>query len=120
MLNDLISEEQGCSNLKKTFGVQGIPQCSVSMSFYLLLALQKTGMLDAADKMWDMWRKMLENNMTTCVENYTDERSDCHAWGAVILYALPAVYLGILPTKPGFAEYGQKKDLGRLLQRRRG
>ena len=114
VLNDLVSEEQGRSNLKKTFGVQGIPQCSVSMSFYLLLALQKTGMLDAADKMWDMWRKMLENNMTTCVENFTDERSDCHAWGAVILYALPAVYLGIRPTKPGFAEYEQKKDLGHI------
>ena len=114
VLNDLVSDEQGRKNLEKTFGKEGIPQCSVSMSFYLLLALKKTGMLAEADRMWDMWRTMLENNMTTCVENFTDQRSDCHAWGSVILYALPAVYLGIRPTKPGFAEYERNTDLGHL------
>lgn len=81
---------------------------------YLLLAFKEVGWLEKADKMWDMWRHMVENNLTTCVENTTDERSDCHAWGALILYALPAVYLGIRPTKPGFAEYEQKPDLGHL------
>ena len=71
-------------------------------------------MLERADQMWDMWRKMLDNQMTTCVENSTDERSDCHAWGALILYALPALYLGIRPIRPGFAEYRQSTDLGHL------
>lgn len=114
ILNDLLPEEQGRRNLENTFHKNGIPQCSVSMSFYLLLALKKVGMLEKADTMWDLWRTMLENHMTTCVENFTDQRSDCHAWGALILYALPAVYLGIRPTKPGFAEYEQKPDLGHL------
>lgn len=114
ILNGIVSKEQGRKNLEKTFGMEGIPQCSVSMSFYLLLAFKEVGWLEKADKMWDMWRHMVENNLTTCVENTTDERSDCHAWGALILYALPAVYLGIRPTKPGFAEYEQKPDLGHL------
>lgn len=114
ILNDIVENKQGKSNLERTFGKKGIPQCSVSMSFYLLLALKKVGWLEKADEMWDMWRSMVENNMTTCVENFTDQRSDCHAWGALILYALPAVYLGIRPTKPGFAEYEQNPDYGHL------
>lgn len=114
ILNDITGNRQGKRNLEKTFGIDGIPQCSVSMSFYLLLALKKVGWLEKADEMWDMWRTMVKNNMTTCVENFTDQRSDCHAWGALILYALPAVYLGIRPTKPGFAEYEQNPDYGHL------
>ena len=45
---------------------------------------------------------MVTNHMTTCVENDTDERSDCHAWASVILYELPAVVLGVRPVEPGF------------------
>lgn len=114
ILNRIVTKEQGKKNLEMTFGVKGIPQCSVSMSFYLLLAFKEVDWLTKADEMWDMWRQMVKNNMTTCVENSTDERSDCHAWGALILYALPAIYLGIVPTKPGFAAYEQKPGLGHL------
>lgn len=93
ILNDLVSEEQAKENLRKTYRVKGIPQCSVSMSFYLLLAFEKLHMLDSKEfeEMWDPWREMLKNNMTTCVENTTDGRSDCHAWGAMMLYALPRI-----------------------------
>ena len=114
VLNDLQSVEQGRKNLERTFGAGGIPQCSVSMSFYLLQAFEKTGRMEDAGKMWDPWREMLRNHLTTCVENDTDQRSDCHAWGSLILYALPAVYLGIRPVSPGFAKYRQKTNLGHL------
>lgn len=92
VLNELIPDSQGRENIKNTYGVSGIPQCSVSMSFYLLLALDKLGMLGETEKMWDMWKTMLDSQMTTCVENFTDQRSDCHAWGAIMLYALPRIY----------------------------
>lgn len=78
------------------------PQCSVAMQFYLFRALEKTGWYEKADELWELWRKMLRNHMTTCVENDTDERSDCHAWASTILYELPATYLGVRPTAPGF------------------
>ncbi|WP_291224501.1 hypothetical protein [Gemmiger sp.] len=45
---------------------------------------------------------MVENHLTTCVENDTDTRSDCHAWGALLCYELPAVILGVRPAAPGF------------------
>ena len=92
ILNDLVDTAQGKEMLDKTFAVAGIPQCSVSMSFYLMLALDKVGDREKMDKMWQPWRDMLDNNLTTCVENTTDVRSDCHAWGALMLYAWPKIY----------------------------
>ena len=114
LLTDVTGIEQGRRNLEKTWGAAGIPQCSVSMSFYLLEALKKAGMMKEAGRLWEPWKTMLDNHMTTCVENFTDQRSDCHAWGSLILYALPAVYLGIRPTSPGFETFEKNTDPGNL------
>ena len=35
-------------------------------------------------------------------ENNTDGRSDCHAWGSLVLYELPSVILGVRPAAPGY------------------
>lgn len=81
-----------------------IPQCSVAMGYYLFRALEITGLYKRTDALWDKWRTMLSNHLTTCQENdgcYV--RSDCHAWGSLALYELPAVILGIRPGAPGFA-----------------
>ncbi len=45
---------------------------------------------------------MLDNHLTTCVENFLDERSDCHAWGSLALYELTSVTLGVRPAAPGY------------------
>lgn len=63
-----------------------LAQPSVSFMFYLFRALEKLNCYELTDKYWDIWRKMVDNNMTTCVENDTDARSDCHAWAALALY----------------------------------
>ncbi len=99
VLCDILSCEQGKNSIAKTYRKEGIPQCSVSMSFYLIGALDKLGVLQEYDSVWDPWRHMLSNNLTTCVENDTDERSDCHAWGAIMLYALPNYYADGLRTQ---------------------
>ena len=79
-------------------------QCSVAMAFYLYRALEKTDLYQHTDKCWNIWRKMLANNLTTCVEDDIGSRSDCHAWGALALYELPAVILGVRPVAPGYKE----------------
>lgn len=76
--------------------------CSVSMMFYLFRALEKTGDYEKTKTLWEPWRQMLRDHLTTCVENGLDGRSDCHAWGALILYELPAVILGVRPGAPGY------------------
>ena len=57
---------------------------------------------------------MVKNHMTTCAEDPVRSRSDCHAWGALALYELPVVVLGVRPKKPGFTEYEIRPHAGRL------
>ena len=102
VLSGVLSMEDGKRLLEKTVGNKAYSQCSVAMTYYLFRALEKVGLYEKTDKLWDTWRDMVSKNMTTCVENNTDERSDCHAWASVILYELPAVVLGVRPAEPGF------------------
>ncbi len=79
--------------------------CSVAMAYYLFRALEQADLYEKTDLLWENWRSMLRANLTTCVESEGIQgRSDCHAWGALALYELPAVVLGVRPLKPGFAE----------------
>lgn len=79
-------------------------KCTVAMAYYLCRALEMTGLYQYMDMVWDIWRKMIENHMTTCVESPGETaRSDCHAWSALILHELPAVTLGVRPAAPGYA-----------------
>lgn len=103
VLTDTIGIEQGRENLKKTILKRDeYAQCSVAMAFYLFRALQKTGLYTWTEELWGTWKNMIKNEVTTCVEDEVDERSDCHAWGSLILYELPSVVLGVQPAKPGY------------------
>lgn len=103
VLTDTADEETGRMLLQKTLDEkEKYAQYTVATAFYLFRALEKNGMYDQTEKLWDTWKNMLKNHLTTCVENQTDERSDCHGWGALILYELPAVILGVRPGAPGF------------------
>ena len=79
-------------------------KCTVAMGYYLFRALEQTGLYARTDRCWDIWREMLRNNCTTCVEADTDPRSECHAWGSLALYELPSVILGVRPGAPGYGK----------------
>lgn len=114
VLADVFSVEVGRKSLLETIGNDKYAQCSVAMSYYLFRALEKVGLYEKTKKLWDLWRDMVNKNLTTCVENSTDERSDCHAWGALVLYELPAVVLGVRPAEPGFKKVKIKPTPGYL------
>lgn len=103
VLTDTVPVEKGRKLLEKTLDEQNhYAQCSVAMAYYLFRALEKTGLYERTEKLWDLWRDMVTKNLTTCVEDGVDERSDCHGWGALALYELPAAVLGVRPGAPGF------------------
>ena len=107
LLTDTVSVEKGRENLKRTLEAKAdYAQCSVAMAHYLFRALQKAGLYEETDREWDLWRNMVKKNLTTCVEDGVNERSDCHAWGALALYELPAVVLGVHPEEPGYETIG--------------
>ena len=82
--------------------------------FYLFRALEMTGWYEKTDDLWNLWRKMVDNHLTTCIENDTDERSDCHAWASLMCYELPAVILGVRPAAPGFTKVSICPQMGKL------
>ena len=102
LLTDTVDIETGKKNLLKTIENSGYPQCTVAMRFYLFRALEKTGLYAYTNQYWDAWRKMIALHCTTCVESEAYSRSECHGWGALILYELPSVTLGVRPTAPGY------------------
>ena len=104
ILCGVVSPEEGKMMLQSTVGHGEYPQASVAFMFYLFRALEICGWYEKTDELWDLWRNMLKNNMTTCVENDTDERSDCHAWASLMCYEMPAAVLGVQPAEPGFGK----------------
>lgn len=104
ILTNTVGEDQGKKNLYKTiYEKEKYAQCSVSMAFYLFRALEKVKLYQYTNEYWNIWRRMIKNNATTCIEAESGDRSDCHAWGALILYELPSTILGIRPGAPGFS-----------------
>lgn len=95
-------ENMECSGRRYREEEPGYVQCTVAMRFYLFRALEKTGLYAYTDRYWDTWRNMVKLHCTTCVESEAYARSDCHAWGSLILYELPSITLGVRPAAPGY------------------
>ena len=105
VLTGTLTVEEGRRNLLRSIEDKCIAQCTVSMCYYLFRALEKTGLYEYTDRYWDIWRRMLADGCTTCVESEGYSRSECHAWGALALYELPSVILGVRPTAPGYSTF---------------
>lgn len=104
VLTDTINGENAKKIIERSLNEDKFSKCSVSMAYYLFRAMEKTYLYDKTNQVWDKWRDMIKENVTTCVENDVDKRSDCHAWGAIALYELPAITLGVRPAAPGYEE----------------
>ena len=103
VLTGTLTQEEGRKNLLRTVEDRTITQCTVAMCFYLFRALEQVDLYEHTDKYWNIWREMVYNGCTTCVESPGSyARSECHAWGALALYELPTVILGVRPAAPGY------------------
>lgn len=114
VLSGAVEGEEAKELMKRTLEDPELAQCSVAMAYYLFRALEIVGLYEETRPLWEPWHEMLRMNLTTCVEDPVTARSDCHAWGSLILYELPAVVLGVRPTKPGFKEIEIRPNPGHL------
>lgn len=102
VLTGTYSPEEGRKAMQMCMTEPGFARCTVAMNWYLFRALEETGLYHLTDGCWNVWRRMIANGCTTCVESEGYNRSECHAWGALILYELPSVTLGVRPASPGY------------------
>ena len=100
------------------------------MRFYELETLCMDGLhTQVLQEMRDYWGGMLREGATSFWEKYVPAESGtqhlamygrpygkslCHAWGASPVYLLGKYYLGVRPTKPGYAEFEIRPSLGDL------
>ena len=100
------------------------------MRYYELEALCRLGLQPRVlEEMKAYWGGMLAEGATSFWELYNPDekggakyamygrpfgKSLCHAWGASPIYLLGRFYLGVEPTKPGYAEYAVKPALAGL------
>ncbi len=115
ILTDTLTGETAREALKETIiRREQYAQCTVAMSYYLFRALEKTDLYEYTDHYWNVWRKMIDNHCTTCTEAEAYGRSECHAWGSLILYELPTIVLGVRPAAPGYEKMVVKPVPGYL------
>ena len=102
--------------MNKVLTDKSLVQCSFVMQFYMFRALEAAGLYDKTEALWSMWSNLLADGLTTVPEipgPYT--RSDCHAWGALMLHEFPRKALGVTILESGYAKI-QIKPIALYLQ----
>lgn len=95
---------------------ENMVQCSFSMGFFLFRALEKTGLYQKADRLFDGFRRMIDLHCTTWCENPDHPRSECHGWSASPLYEFPTQILGVKRTAEGYRTVEISPNTGNLTE----
>lgn len=107
VLCGMISGEKAVELMKRTISDKTLVQCTYPLQFALFRALEKVGLYEETEAQWDLWKVLLGENLSTVPEVPGHQaRSDCHAWGAQLLYEYPHRILGVYPDAPGYARIG--------------
>ena len=72
--------------MEKVLDDRSLVPCSFMQQFYLFRALEKVGMYDRTEDLWQAWQEFIDLHCSTFPETPFDPRSDCHAWSALPLY----------------------------------
>ncbi|MCL2285679.1 MAG: hypothetical protein FWC32_04860 [Firmicutes bacterium] len=105
VLNRLATGERAKMIMTTALEDKTLVPCSFVMQYFMFRALEEADMYEDTQQLWPLWKELLELDLSTVPEipgKYT--RSDCHAWGALILYELPRKFLGVMPLEPGYSK----------------
>lgn len=103
VLSGCVTGEQARALMDRTMQRRDIPVCSFSMNFYLLRALETTGLYEKyAPSILQGWHTMLDLHCTTWCESIALPRSECHGWSSTPMYEMSAMLLGVYPMGDGF------------------
>jgi hypothetical protein len=99
VLTGLCAGERAKRVMEKTLEDKSLVQCSFMQSYYLFRALEKAGMYERTQALWQTWQDFIDLHCTTFPETPFSPRSDCHAWSALPLTEFAAGDAG--PGKRG-------------------
>lgn len=85
VLAGLAQGEKARSIMEKVLSDKSLVQCSFMQEYYLFRALEKAGMYDRTEALWQAWQDFIDLHCTTFPETPFEPRSDCHAWSALPL-----------------------------------
>jgi hypothetical protein len=102
VLSGTLQDEEAGQLMDRMLEKEDLPKVSYAMSFFLFRALSKTGRYHKAFRLWDVWKRLADLNLTTWVEDPVSQRSDCHGWGAVPIYEFTAEILGVQSDGYGY------------------
>ena len=102
VLSGLAQGERAHLVLTNALRKQGIAQCSFPWMYLLFRALEEADLYGETEALWDLWKDLIPQRLTTVPEIPFDTRSDCHAWGALPLYEFIRLGLGVRPAEPGW------------------
>ena len=103
VLSDLATGDKAKEIMQKVLEDKSLIPCSFVMQFYVFRALEKAEMYEKTEQLWEMWKNLIDMDCVTVPEIPSKyNRSECHAWGSLILHELPRKFLGISPLLPGY------------------
>ncbi len=103
VLSGLAKGEKAKKILKKSFEHQA--KSTFAFDHLLLRALEMTEMYDLRADILKPYYGLVEKHCTTIPETpFTHTRSECHAWGSIVLYEFTAMDLGVTWEKNKNAE----------------
>lgn len=103
VLSGLAKGERGKSIMEKALVDESLIPCSFVLQFYFFRALEEAGLYAKTEALWGMWQELIELDCVTVPEiPGKNTRSECHAWGSLLLHELPRKFLGVSPLSPGY------------------
>ena len=111
MLAGVVRGKEAVELMCRMLQTNDLDNVSYSMLYFLLRALEKTGLYAEAKSFVETWEECLSLNLLTMPEEPTlrRARSDCHAWSALPLYEYATCYLGVRVEQYGRAVSIQPK-----------
>lgn len=98
VISGAVENNEACEIMKKAQGLEAQPTFAYTYDYFR--ALEMSGMYCERKKMLNVLRELVGKNCTTIPETPTEPRSECHAWGSVVLYEFAAVDLGVKIDEP--------------------
>ncbi|MBR2717507.1 MAG: hypothetical protein IKP17_04695 [Oscillospiraceae bacterium] len=85
VLTGLAAGEKARSVMDKALTAPDMVPCSFMQRYYLFRALEKAGMYERTEALWQDWQDFIDLGCTTFPEAPSRPRSDCHGWSALPL-----------------------------------